>query len=60
MSVRGFKLSLFIHCQVGRFLFFNLHIICVMVPMGQYTHQLLGLYKTMVIRPKIVEVSITL
>ncbi len=42
------------------FLLFALHIIWVMVPMGQYTHQLRGLNRTMVISPRIVEVSITL
>lgn len=33
---------------------------CVIVPIGQYTHQLLGLNNTIVINPKIVEVNITL
>ena len=39
---------------------FALQINCVIVPIGQYTHQLLGLNKIIVIKPKIVEVSITL
>ena len=37
-----------------------LHIICVMVPMGQYTHQERGRNRTMVARPRMVEVSMTL
>ena len=37
-----------------------LQISCVIVPMGQYTHQLRGLNSTIVIRPSTVEVSITL
>ena len=37
-----------------------LQISCVMVPMGQYTHQLRGLNSIMVSRPNTVEVSITL
>ena len=41
------------------FLFFALQIICVIVPIGQYTHQLLGLNKSMVSKPSTVEVSIT-
>ena len=36
------------------------HTSWVMVPIGQYTHQLRGLNSTMVIRPRTVEVSITL
>lgn len=38
----------------------TLQIVWVMVPMGQYTHQDLGLKKTMVISPNRVEVSIRL
>ena len=41
-------------------LFFALHISCVMVPIGQYTHQERGLNKTIVTNPSTVEVSITL
>ena len=41
-------------------MFFALHISCVMVPIGQYTHQERGLNKTMVKKPSTVEVSITL
>jgi hypothetical protein len=37
-----------------------LHIICVMVPMGQYTHQERGRNRTMVARPRMVDVSMTL
>lgn len=37
-----------------------MQISCVMVPMGQYTHQERGLNKIMVRNPNTVEVSITL
>ena len=37
-----------------------LHIICVMVPIGQYTHQERGLNSTMVTMPSTVDVSMTL
>ena len=37
-----------------------LHIICVMVPMGQYTHQERGRNRTMVASPRMVDVSMTL
>ena len=39
--------------------FLALHMSWVMVPIGQYTHQLLGLKSTIVIRPRTVEVSMT-
>ena len=42
------------------FPFRALQISWVMVPIGQYTHQLRGLNSTMVISPRMVEVSITL
>ena len=42
------------------FPFRALQISWVMVPIGQYTHQLRGLNSTMVISPRTVEVSITL
>ena len=42
------------------FLFFTLHTICVMVPIGQYTHHVRGLYTSMVRMPSIVLVSIRL
>ena len=42
------------------FLFFTLHAICVMVPIGQYTHHVRGLYTSMVRMPSIVLVSIRL
>ena len=42
------------------FSFFALQISWVIVPMGQYTHQLRGLNRTMVTSPSTVEVSITL
>ena len=42
------------------FLFRTWQINCVMVPMGQETHQLRGLNKTRVSSPRMVEVSITL
>ena len=49
------------HCPAGRsFLLFALQISWVMVPMGQYTHQLRGLNRTMVASPSTVEVSMTL
>ena len=48
-------------CLAGRsFLLFALQISWVMVPMGQYTHQLRGLNRTMVASPSTVEVSMTL
>ncbi len=40
--------------------FLALHINCVIVPIGQYTHQERGLNKSIVRKPRIVEVSITL
>lgn len=42
------------------FVSFTLQINCVIVPIGQYTHQLRGLNKIIVMKPNIVEVSITL
>ena len=39
---------------------FVLQINCVIVPIGQQTHQLRGLNSIMVIKPRTVEVSITL
>ena len=39
---------------------FALHINCVIVPIGQYTHQLLGLNNTIVTNPSTVDVSMTL
>ena len=39
---------------------FALQMVWVMVPIGQYTHQLRGLNRTMVTKPRTVEVSITL
>ena len=48
------------YCFCIAVVFLALHISCVMVPMGQYTHQERGLHKTMVKNPKTVEVSITL
>lgn len=42
------------------FLLLTLHISCVMVPIGQYTHQERGLNSAMVRIPSTVEVSITL
>ena len=41
-------------------LYFALEINWVIVPIGQYTHQDLGLYKIIVITPNIVKVSIML
>ena len=38
----------------------RIQIPCVIVPMGQYTHQDLGRNRTMVTKPSTVEVSITL
>ena len=39
---------------------FALQINCVIVPIGQYTHQLRGLNSAIVIKPSTVDVSITL
>ena len=44
----------------GVFLCFALQISCVIVPMGQYTHQERGLNSSIVTNPSTVEVSITL
>lgn len=50
-----------IHIQPsGYYLAFNLQIPCVMVPIGQKEHQVLGLYSTITIRPISVDVSIRL
>ncbi len=48
------------YCFCDEVTFFALHISCVIVPMGQYTHQERGLNKVMVKNPSTVEVSITL
>ena len=47
-------------CTACFHLHFALQINCVMVPMGQYTHQLRGLNSTIVTNPNTVDVSITL
>ncbi len=45
-------------CGLAAFL--ALHMSCVIVPMGQYTHHDRGLNSIMVINPSTVDVSITL
>ena len=40
--------------------FFILQIICVIVPIGQKVHQVLGLYSAITTKPSSIEVSITL
>ena len=53
-------LSLLSYCFCDAVTFLALHISCVMVPIGQYTHQERGLKRTMVRNPSTVEVSMTL
>lgn len=47
-------------CPQPMQLYFALQMVCVMVPIGQYTHQERGLNSAMVTSPNTVEVSITL
>ena len=58
MILKVCQLAYYCFCDVVTF--FALHISCVIVPMGQYTHQERGLNKAMVRNPSTVEVSITL
>lgn len=58
MILKVCQLVYYCFCDVVTF--FALHISCVIVPMGQYTHQERGLNKAMVRNPSTVEVSITL
>ena len=53
------KALFYIHLP-SNYLFFILHIACVMVPIGQYTHHERGLNNTIVTIPNMVEVSIIL
>jgi hypothetical protein len=55
-----FMVLCFTLCFCDPVTFFPLHISCVMVPIGQYTHHERGLNKIMVTKPSTVEVSMTL